>query len=644
MCGIVGLIDFHSAVDAEEIRRAAATLHRRGPDESGVWISKNLGLGHQRLAILDLTPTGHQPMTSSDERFVIVFNGEIYNFLELRDQLNETGVQWRSRSDTEVILAAYAKWGRDCVTRFHGMFAFAIWDQREKVLFAARDRMGVKPFYYSESHDGFAFASRPRALLALQPNLSRDLDEQALRLYLESGYVPAPYSIFRAIRKLPPAHWLLFRDGCLQVERYWDFRRITPESTWEKRREEDLLDELDELLSRSVKSRMISDVPLGAFLSGGIDSSAVVAVMAKYSSRPVKTFTIGFEEKQYDESPHALAVARHLGTDHHCEELKLDDLLCLLPNFCEEFDEPFFDYSAFPTMAVSRMARRQVTVSLSGDGGDELFGGYHYYKILWRLGPLYRFPNKLRRWLATVASLVPRHRLQLLSATLRQTSDVAAFCFARSIAKDFDGALVPEVLCRTQSLLDLFAKAAECFPPGLDASEKAMRLDAFYTLPDDYLQKVDVASMAFSLESREPLLDQDLIEWAMRLPLRWKLRAGQSKYLLRRLAYRYVPRRILDRPKRGFGVPLADWLRGPLKSWAADRITDKRALEKIPIRQRAVLELFDLHQSKKRDAHPLLWAILILLEFVSRPVPVGVFPVPLPTAKICSTVTTNRGS
>ena len=644
MCGIVGLIDFRSAVDAEEIRRAAATLYKRGPDDSGVWISGNVGLGHQRLAILDISPSGHQPMLSPDGRLVIVFNGEIYNFLELREQLNKTGVQWRSRSDTEVILAAYAKWGHDCVTRFHGMFAFAIWDQREKVLFAARDRMGVKPFYYSESPDGFAFASRPRALLALQPNLSRDLDEQAVRLYLEGGYVPAPYSIFRAIRKLPPAHWLVFRGGRLQVERYWDFRRITPESAWEKRREEDLLDELDELLSRSVKSRMISDVPLGAFLSGGIDSSVVVAVMAKYSSRPVKTFTIGFEEKQYDESLHALAVARHLETEHHCEHLKLDDLLRLLPTFCEEFDEPFFDYSAFPTMAVSRMARRRVTVSLSGDGGDELFGGYHYYQIARRLGPLYRWPNGFRCGLAALTGLVPRHRFRLLSAALRQNSDVRAFCFARSIVKDFEGVLAPEILCRTQSLLDLFTKAAECFPPGLDASEKAMRLDAFYTLPDDYLQKVDVASMAFSLESRDPLLDQDLIEWAMRLPLRWKLRGGQNKYLLRRLAYRYIPRHILDRPKKGFGVPLADWLRGPLKSWAVDRLADKSSFEKIRVRQRTVLELFDLHQSQKRDAHPLLWAILILLEFVWRPIPREVFPLPARIAKICSTVTTSRGS
>ncbi len=642
MCGIVGLIDFRSAVDADAVRVAASTLYKRGPDACGVWISGNVGLGHQRLAILDVTPSGHQPMLSASGRYVIVFNGEIYNFLELRQLLDGNVSRWHSQSDTEVILAAYEKWGPQCLRYFHGMFAFAIWDRLDKVLFAARDRMGVKPFYYHYSVDCFAFASRPRALLSLKPDLSRPLDEQALRLYLESGYVPAPYSIFRTIRKLPPAHWLVLKDGCLQVERYWDFRQIAPEPAWEKRREEDLLDELDELMSRSVKSRMISDVPLGAFLSGGIDSSMVVALMAKHRARPVKTFTIGFAEKQHDESPHALAVARHLKTEHHCEHLKLNDLLELLPTFCEEFDEPFFDYSAFPTMAVSRMARRHVTVSLSGDGGDELFGGYHYYQIVRRLGHLYRSPSGLHGWLAALTSLVPRHRFRLLAAALRQTSDIGAFRFVRSIAKDFDAVLAPEVLCRTQSLLDLFTEGAKCFPSHLDASEKAMRLDAFYTLPDDYLQKVDLASMAFSLESREPLLDQDLVEWAMRLPLPWKLRGGENKYLLRRLAYRYIPRRILDRPKKGFGVPLADWLRGPLKSWAADRLANKRSFEEIPLRQNAALELFDLHQSHKRDSHPLLWAVLMLLEFISRPVGTG--PLVTAAAGTWSTVTTSRES
>jgi asparagine synthase (glutamine-hydrolysing) len=556
-------------------------------------------------------------MLSENGRFVIVFNGEIYNFLELRQQLDKNAARWESNSDTEVILAAYAKWGTECVFRFHGMFAFAIWDRREKVLFAARDRMGSKPFYYHYSPACFAFASRPRALLTLDPNLSRELDEQALRLYLESGYVPAPYSIFRAIRKLPPAHWLMLNEHGLQIERYWDFRQIAPELSWNNRHEEDLCDELDEILSRSVRSRMISDVPLGAFLSGGIDSSLVVAMMAKHSSRPVKTFTIGFEEQEYDESKHALAVARHLGTEHHCECLKLDDLLLLMPTFREEFDEPFFDSSAFPAMAASRLARRYVTVSLSGDGGDELFGGYHYYQIAHRLGPLYRSPAMFRRCLAALASVIPRHHFQLLSAALRQETEMGTYCFARSISKDFDSALTNDSTPRTQGLLGLFTDAAEHFPAGLDASEKGMRLDALYTLPDDYLQKVDLASMAFSLESRDPFLDQDLVEWAMKLPLKWKIRGKQNKFLLRKLAYRYLPQEILDRPKQGFEVPIGEWLRGPLRSWAISRLSDAERFERTPLNQSQIMQLFNLHISGKRNAHALLWAVLVFLDFAS---------------------------
>ncbi len=316
MCGIVGIVNFQSNVDPEMLREAAATLRLRGPDDAGVWVSENVGLGHRRLSVIDVSPTGHQPMFSADGRYVLVYNGEIYNFREIRQLLDGSGRRWRSQSDTEVILEAYARWGPGCVEHLHGMFAFAIWDLQARVMYAARDRMGVKPLYYHYSSDCFAFASRPRALLALNPSWSDPLDEQAIRFYFESGYVPAPYSVLRAMRKLPPAHWLLLNESGLHVKRYWDYRQIATEHSWEQRREDDLLDELDEILSRSVHSRMVSDVPLGAFLSGGIDSSIVVAAMAKFSSERVKTFTIGFENKAYDESRHAAAVARRLGTKH----------------------------------------------------------------------------------------------------------------------------------------------------------------------------------------------------------------------------------------------------------------------------------------------------------------------------------------
>lgn len=616
MCGIVGIVDFHSNIDPESLRAAATTLRLRGPDDEGVWASENVGLGHRRLSVIDVSPSGHQPMFSADGRYVIVYNGEIYNFREIRELLDGSGTHWHSESDTEVILAAYARWGPSCVEHFHGMFAFAIWDRQTRVMYAARDRMGVKPLYYHYSSDCFAFASRPRALLALNPGWSNPLDEQAIRFYFEGGYVPAPYSVFQAMRKLPPAHWLLLNESGLQVNRYWDYRQIEPEDSWNGRREEDLLDELDEILSRSVRSRMISDVSLGAFLSGGIDSSIVVALMAKYSAEPIKTFTIGFENKNYDESSHAQAVARHLGTDHFCRELRIDDLLELKPAFSREFDEPFFDSSAFPTMAVSRLARGHVTVSLSGDGGDELFGGYAHYQLTQRLGLFYRMPSGARTIVASAISKAPNHRMKLLSAAMRQRNTTEAFCFARSVAKDFDAVLLPEVLRRTISLKELFAEASKPFPADLSAPEIAMRLDAYYTLPDDYLQKVDVGSMTFSLESREPLLDQDLVEWAMRLPLRWKLRGGQNKYLLRKLAYRYIPRKIVDRPKQGFEVPIANWLKGPLRQWANDELSNPQSFENIPLLQASFCELLKIHDSGKRRAHPLLWAGLIFLDFL----------------------------
>ncbi len=618
MCGIVGIADFNGQADPHAVRAAANALRKRGPDDDGVWTEGGIGLGHRRLAILDISAAGHQPMASHDGRYVIVFNGEIYNFLDLRRELNSDSAAWRSQSDTEVILAAYQKWGVDCVQRFHGMFAFAIWDRRRKELYAARDRMGVKPFYYHHSRSCLAFASRPRALFLLQPSLSRDIDEQALRLYLESGYVPAPSSIHRDVRKLPPAHYLLAGANGVTINRYWDFRAIAPEPSWERRSEAELLDELDEIVGRSVRSRMISDVPLGAFLSGGIDSSLVVALMARHSKAPVKTFTIGFEEKKYDESAHALAVAQYLGTEHYCEPLRVDNLLDLMPVFTEEFDEPFFDSSAFPAMAVSRAARRHVTVSLSGDGGDELFGGYHYYRIAGQLSKMFGLPDAVRRVAAALAGALPQHRFKLLAGALRQQDPVAAFAFARSIAKDYPSVLPRDVTQRTHSMAGLFAVSAATLAPALHASEKGMRLDMLHTLPDDYLQKVDLASMAFSLESRDPLLDQDLVEWAMKLPLSWKLRGGQNKYLLRKLAYRYVPQSILDRPKQGFAVPIDTWLRGPLKNWALERLNDRALFEGIPVMQDKALELFHLHESGKRNVHPLLWAILMLLDFVSH--------------------------
>ena len=547
-------------------------------------------------------------MVSAEGRYVLTYNGEIYNYRELRAEL---GGDWRSDSDSEVILRAYARWGKGFLGRLRGMFALGIWDRHEKRLLLARDRLGVKPLYYAQRGGAVLFASRPQALFAYDPQLSTDVDLSGLSLYLEAGYFPAPFTLHSAIRKLPAGHLLEFADGIANVSAYWNPLGIEPIPSWRQRPEADLLDELDQILTSSVKARLISDVPLGAFLSGGIDSSTVVALMSKLASGPVKTFTIGFREAQYDESQYAAEVAKLFGTEHRQEMLSVDDLLALVPSFHEHFDEPFFDSSAFPALAVSRLARRQVTVALGGDGGDELFGGYHYYSILHRVAPAFRLPRILRSGAAQMIRLAPTHRAQLLAETLSEDEPLKAFRFMRSIAKDF-GSLMQEPRARMDSV---FAATVQQMPSGLTAAEQAMRLDLTHILPEEYLQKTDLSSMSYALEAREPLLDHELVEWSLKLPLEWKLRGGKSKYLLRRLAERYLPREIVERPKQGFAVPIDRWLRGPLRGWARERLEERRLYERFPLDRRRVLELLDLHLSGRRDAHPLLWAVLMLAPF-----------------------------
>ena len=609
MCGLVGAAG--GSADESQARAAIGRLAIRGPDDRGLWSEPGAMLAHCRLAILDLSPAGHQPMASADGRYVLIYNGEIYNFREVRALLPGP---WRSDSDSEVILAAYARWGNEFLQRLRGMFALGIWDRREKKLLLARDRLGVKPLYYAQRGDELLFASRPAALFAYSPSLSREVDVDALALYLESGYFPAPWTLHKSVRKLPAGHLLEFSAGKATISRYWDPLPIEPVAAWRTRPENELLDELDERLTASVRARLVSDVPLGAFLSGGIDSSLVVAKMAQLACGPVKTFTIGFREPQYDESRHAEAVARVFGTAHRQETLSVDDLLALVPSFHEQFDEPFFDSSAFPALAVSRLARREVTVALGGDGGDELFGGYHYYEILDRLAPAFRLPGALREGAAEIIRLAPSHRARLFAGAMATDKPLEAFRFMRSIAKDFGSVLKADARPAVRQD-DVFEALAARMPPGLAAAEQAMRLDLTTVLPEEYLQKTDLSSMAHSLEAREPLLDHELVEWSLKLPLEWKLRGGRKKYLLRQLAYRYLPREIVERPKQGFAVPIDRWLRGPLRGWAKERLEDRGLYERLPLDRDRVTALLDLHLSGKRDTHPLLWAILMLAPF-----------------------------
>jgi asparagine synthase (glutamine-hydrolysing) len=618
MCGIVGVFNSDGRLpDSVHFGRCLEKLASRGPDDAGIWSDSVVKLGHRRLSVVDLSTAGHQPMQSHNDRYVIVFNGEIYNHVSLRPLLDPVG-GWRGNSDTETLVEAFSAWGPNCLSRLNGMFAFAIWDKKDRRMFAARDRMGVKPFYYAWCGGTFAFGSRPGAVLSLAGPSAQQLSPQALRLYLELGYIPAPFSYYRDVCKLRPGHYAWVDASGVKLVRYWDFRHIPPDPTLMQRPEDELVEELDELVRDSVRLRLMSDVPFGAFLSGGVDSAMIVAAMkASGVSRP-KTFTISFEEKDYDEGPEAAAIAAHIGVEHVSERLSVEELLSLLPAYVDTFDEPFADSSSFPTMAVARLARSHVTVALTGDGGDELFGGYHYYPLANDLARIAQWPRPLKRFLKGSLAALPAHRAKLLAGALDLDGGVETFNYLRSFGKDFVPLVTPSVLQETASSGELFAEFAGSFALDLDNAEAGMRLDMGFGLPNGYLHKVDVATMAFSLEARCPFTDYRLVEWAMRLPVTYKLRGHHTKYLLKRALGRYLPPARIYRKKRGFSVPTAKWLRGPLRSWAADLLHDDSILSRLPLERRHVTRLFDLHTSGARDAQPLLWAVLMLLCFVAR--------------------------
>ena len=624
MCGITGFLDRTTSTDDQElgalVTRMADTLHHRGPDDTCIWTdaANGLAFGHKRLSIIDLSPNGRQPMHSACGRFCMVYNGEIYNHSELRRELVAQGHCFRGHSDTEVLLEAVAAWGlKQALSRFIGMFAFALWDRTERRLTLVRDRLGIKPLYYGWMGNILLFGSELKAVRA-HPAFRGEINRDVLALYLQYNYIPAPYSIYRRVCKLPAGSLLSISPGGegLSPETYWDMKEVAEAGAREpfQGSPDEAASELDERLRTSVGMRMEADVPLGAFLSGGVDSSTVVALMQTQSSRPVKTFSIGFEERDYNEAGFAKAVASYLGTEHTECYLTPQQARDVIPRLPSLYDEPFSDSSQIPTFLVSEIARRHVTVSLSGDGGDELFGGYDryaYMQKMWRkIGSL---PTPLRRVAARIIRAgVPRNRFGTLGRKARTLAGFLAIPDVRSMyawlnthwkhpaAVVIDGIPPATVFSQHQQWADRG-----------NFLEEMMYVDSVAYLPDDILVKVDRASMGVSLEARVPLLDHRVVEFAWQIGPDLKVCNGQSKWLLRQVLDRYVPRNLIERPKVGFGVPIDSWLRGPLREWAEELLDERRLKNDGFLQPQPIRNKWAEHLSGQSNWHYDLWDVLM---------------------------------
>jgi asparagine synthase (glutamine-hydrolysing) len=637
MCGIAGFIGPVAASDdaAAVLTRMTDAIGYRGPDDRGVWLDRELrvGFGHRRLSIVDLSAAGHQPMTSASGRYVITYNGEIYNYEAVRAELlsDDPALTFRGHSDTEVMLAAFDRWGvRQALAKLNGMFAFALLDRECRQLCLARDRLGEKPLYYARMGDSFLFGSELKALKQ-HPAWRADIDRAALASYLRYAYVPGPGSIYKGVCKVRPGGLVTIdvnAADCSQprCERYWSAQDAVTRGLQAPLAlsDKDAVGRLTDLLTDAVRMRMVADVPLGAFLSGGIDSSIVVALMQRLSSKPVRTFSIGFGEKRFNEAESAKAVARHLGTEHTELYVTPRQSLDVIPKLPAMYDEPFADSSQIPTYLVSQLAREHVTVSLSGDGGDELFCGYDRYEIAQNLSRgLERVPRTLRVAAATAIRALPLGVWDVLGSPLPERISAGRTGDRMyKLAQRFKFDRFPDIY---DSVLAIWEDPAMVLAPGdhrasgkpisLRAAgtkyEQMMAFDLDTYLPDDILVKVDRASMAVSLESRVPLLDHRIVEFAWRLPMKFKRRGGVSKWLLRQVLYGLVPQRLVDRPKQGFGVPIEHWLKGDLRSWACDLLAADRIRRDGYLDHAVIARHLDDHLSGRRSWASQLWTALM---------------------------------
>ncbi|HET7847662.1 MAG TPA: asparagine synthase (glutamine-hydrolyzing) [Pseudolabrys sp.] len=626
MCGIAGLIDWERGDICRRVKAMIDAIAYRGPDGADVWSDAEAGiaLGHRRLAIVDLTPTGAQPMASADGRWVISYNGEVYNAEAIAVRPEMTGLVRRGTSDTEIIVESVARRGLDAtLADLNGMFAIALWDRATRTLHLVRDRLGIKPLFYATGPQGIAFASELKSFGAA--GFAFPLDQSSVASFLRFGYVPAPLTIYRGVVKVMPGEIVSFApDRTARRRIYWSLESIAAGGLEHPftGSDSDAIDALDALLTDAVAANMISDVPLGAFLSGGIDSSTVVALMVAAKRGPVRTFSIGFPDFGYDESPHARAVAAHLGTVHEELTVTAADALSVVPRLAEMYDEPFADSSQIPTYAISKMTRARVTVALSGDGGDELFAGYNRYVLAdGRLAKLARLPVPLRRGAAVALQTVPDGVADLLArlvpSRLRPAQPADKLKkLAEVLRLDGDAVYLrlvsqcPDPAALTHGLAE--HPVAMHWPAGGrgGALERMQLFDMATYLPDDILQKVDRASMAVSLEVRPPLLDHRVVEFAWALPPHMRIRGGETKWLLRRVLDRHVPRALIDRPKMGFGIPLAAWLRGPLRDWA-ENLLDPQHLGGGMLDTNAVRTMWSEHVDGRRNWAYALWTVLM---------------------------------